>query len=385
MTTVDATTGALSERQVLAAATRLMRGLRAELGEPAAVPDTLPAHPGEVADLLRRTAETAIDRLDRHGEQHPTADELTDIAVSALDLEAEMRRHICGRQARRRGELERYLARLRRVQDPTELSEQTCEAAARGCGVQRVLLSRVRDGVWSPWKLHDSHGIDAATAAWMGTTAIALEDLPLEATVSATGRAATVTDAAGDERVHQPLRRLMQWESFVVAPIAPAGQVLGLLHADRLTESRSVDDDDRDLLWAFAEGLGRIHERATVLERFESQRTLIREATVATESIMSSLHGEIDLVRLVGRQQPPSANTDDLSEDQSLTALDEQLTPRERDVLTLMLKGHANAAIAERLAVTRSTVKSHVRSILRKLGAVNRAEAISRYHDMTKT
>jgi DNA-binding NarL/FixJ family response regulator len=119
-----------------------------------------------------------------------------------------------------------------------------------------------------------------------------------------------------------------------------------------------------------------------VLERFESQRRLIRETAAVTESIMSTLHGEIDLVRLVGSEQAPPPSTEDLTEAHSHGVVGEQLTRREQDVLALIVKGRSNAAIAEQLAVTRSTVKSHVRSVLRKIGAVNRADAISRYHGM---
>jgi DNA-binding CsgD family transcriptional regulator len=57
---------------------------------------------------------------------------------------------------------------------------------------------------------------------------------------------------------------------------------------------------------------------------------------------------------------------------------DAGLTRREHEVLALMVAGMGNAAIAERLVVSRSTVKSHVRTVLRKLGAVNRADAIAR-------
>lgn len=53
------------------------------------------------------------------------------------------------------------------------------------------------------------------------------------------------------------------------------------------------------------------------------------------------------------------------------------LTPRELDVLALMVEGLSNPDIAERLVVSRSTVKFHVSSILSKLGATSRTEAVS--------
>src|SRR5690348_7332101 len=51
----------------------------------------------------------------------------------------------------------------------------------------------------------------------------------------------------------------------------------------------------------------------------------------------------------------------------SAEALDE-LTPREREVLSLVAEGRTNAGIARRLWLTEKTVEAHVRSILLKLG-----------------
>ena len=45
----------------------------------------------------------------------------------------------------------------------------------------------------------------------------------------------------------------------------------------------------------------------------------------------------------------------------------------------LLAGGLSNVQIGERLVIAPATVKSHVRSILRKLGAVNRSQAIGLY------
>jgi DNA-binding NarL/FixJ family response regulator len=51
------------------------------------------------------------------------------------------------------------------------------------------------------------------------------------------------------------------------------------------------------------------------------------------------------------------------------------LTPREREVLTLMADGGTNRQIAARLDISEQSVKNHISNLLRKLGARNRTEA----------
>ena len=55
----------------------------------------------------------------------------------------------------------------------------------------------------------------------------------------------------------------------------------------------------------------------------------------------------------------------------------ETLTPREHEILRLVSEGLGNREIAGRLAISEHTVKFHVSSVLGKLGAGSRTEAVS--------
>ena len=54
------------------------------------------------------------------------------------------------------------------------------------------------------------------------------------------------------------------------------------------------------------------------------------------------------------------------------------LTPRELDVLTALAEGLTNKAIARRLTISLHTVKFHLESLFRKLGARTRTEAVAK-------
>lgn len=64
------------------------------------------------------------------------------------------------------------------------------------------------------------------------------------------------------------------------------------------------------------------------------------------------------------------------SRDEDLT---KTLTSRQIEILALVAEGLNNAEIASRLYLTESTVKWHVRKVLRALGVANRAQAVARY------
>jgi len=91
-------------------------------------------------------------------------------------------------------------------------------------------------------------------------------------------------------------------------------------------------------------------------------------AGIRTASAGMSLLSPDVALRMVERFAPPSARSRDPRV--------EQLTPRETEVLRALAAGRSNGEIAEALVVSPATVKSHVRSLLAKLGLANRSQAI---------
>ena len=61
----------------------------------------------------------------------------------------------------------------------------------------------------------------------------------------------------------------------------------------------------------------------------------------------------------------------------SMTISPDELTPREIEVLRMLAEGLGNKPIAARLAISEHTVKFHISSILDKLGASSRTEAVT--------
>ena len=73
----------------------------------------------------------------------------------------------------------------------------------------------------------------------------------------------------------------------------------------------------------------------------------------------------------------PAGELDELFGNPRPAALAEPLTPREIEVLAMLAEGQSNKAIAYRLGISEHTVKFHVTSIMAKLNAGSRTEAVT--------
>jgi DNA-binding CsgD family transcriptional regulator len=164
-----------------------------------------------------------------------------------------------------------------------------------------------------------------------------------------------VRDAQRAPNVFHPLAHFARTDDYVVAPVVHRGQTVGLLHADRFA-AKLLDEFDREILWTFAVGVGWIIDRLRGMESREPDRKRQEDP----EDV-----GPRDA-------QGPAAGAETVNRLSRLTS-------REEEVLRLMAEGASNAAIGEALVISQATVKSHVRHILRKLGARNRTEAVSQF------
>jgi len=59
-----------------------------------------------------------------------------------------------------------------------------------------------------------------------------------------------------------------------------------------------------------------------------------------------------------------------------------EVSPREREILLLLLKGKSNREIEEALFISMGTVKNHVYSIFQKIGVKNRAQLITLFKNL---
>jgi DNA-binding CsgD family transcriptional regulator len=165
---------------------------------------------------------------------------------------------------------------------------------------------------------------------------------------------------------------LLRSVDYLVAPVIAESRVVALLHVSRSGEG-GLSARDIDVLDTFASAYSLLHQRMLNTERVQQQRTSIaRAAARLTEEADRIAAAAISLdVEYDNRVEPPTIGPD--------SALAATLSDRERQVFERLVVGASNAEIADELVITVETVKTHVKRILRKIGAINRSEAIALY------
>ena len=276
------------------------------------------------------------------------------------------------------------LGRLRQAGSTADLVERAA-AEAHYMGFDRILFSRIDHGLWLASSAYA--GADEGFAHTLVEVGLAnprkLTGTLLEAEMVRRGAPMVVRDPQSNPRVYTELVALTETKAYVAAPVLIWGQPIGLLHADRQAQSVLVDESDRDVLSVFAEGLGIAFERNLLLDKLKAAQHACNEYAQGVNALADDVTVAVMERAALGEGlEPlvPTRSTGTHPPRDRESGVSEMLTRREWDVLHGLAAGKTNAQIAISLFVAEGTVKTHVKHVLRKLGAANRTEAVAKYH-----
>ncbi len=283
--------------------------------------------------------------------------------------------------------LERVTAAIAEVREVTSPREMLLRAPAALCArsaFERAILSLVKGGrMVAEAVFFSGHDRAAATTlAQLQANPLRLEHTLIETELLRRRRATIVVDADVHPRVDRDTARLMGWRSYAAAPLVVGSHVAGVIHADR-GPGQPLDVLDRDVLWEFATGLAQAYESTSLRRTLRDERDQMRqfldwlgarssELTDAPVTLSAGGHARLG-------PPPPLPDSSPGRGRDDRVVFEGLLTRRELDVLRLLAEGATNRAVADALVISSGTVKFHVNSILRKLHAANRAEAVTRY------
>ena len=174
--------------------------------------------------------------------------------------------------------------------------------------------------------------------------------------------------ANGDETVRlvlkfQPDMLLLDLEMPVMDGVETIRRLCQFSHHPRIIVFTAFDDDERIIHAIQAGADGYLLKDRPREEIFKAIRITIEGGSILQPVVASKL------LRHVGLQQ---------KEQEAQQFPLEELTERELEVLLLLAKGMPNKEIAAQLVISERTAKFHVSSIMSKLGATNRTEAVAR-------
>lgn len=358
-------------REVLSATAGLLGG------------DTVAPAPGDLTasdDALDSARRALAGMLESHSEDIPEA-RVAALMLDSVAAQANVKDALLQRRAELANGARDAVSALRNAPSASALAERA-PIEVRRLGFRRALFSRIEQGTW------------------MARSAYAVDDPDFAREIVELGRAnprrlngpllesemvrrcapMVISDAQSNPRVHAEFIRYTRTTSYVAAPVLAWGEPVAMIHVDRDVDSE-VDEFDRSILGTYAEGLGLAIERAQLMERLQAVRRATSDYLAGVHAIADDFTADlVDTAHFGFEPSGESARQNPLTDERG-----DRLTPREWDVLRNLASGKTNAQIATGLFVTEGTVKSHVKHILRKLGATNRTEAVARYHRMIST
>jgi DNA-binding CsgD family transcriptional regulator len=331
--------------------------------------DELQGASGRVQSALGALSE----KLDTRAARGPSGRrDLWRVLVDLHQLERELTERSYVRRVDALERVQEGVRGLGEIGSAAGILDRSADGLGDSSDFDRVVVSSIREGalhVESTW-CRDDRGRAEAELAALRSSPVRL-DYPLVEAELAGRQGLEVVNARS--RSDKRWAEVLGWDSYAVSTLALGGATVGFVHADCHLSRRAIDELDREVLEAYAEGLAQVFERAVLRGRLRGHRSELRGAVDWMNARLSRL-SEASVVSANGEAAPAAAD---------MPELDEVLTPRELEVLRLMARGNTNAAIAKALVVAEGTVKYHVKNVLRKLRAANRADAVARYERMT--
>jgi DNA-binding CsgD family transcriptional regulator len=262
--------------------------------------------------------------------------------------------------------------RLNSAATMPELLRSACEHAGDWCGFDRALVLPIED----------EHVNAALLGALPDPASDALRRRVLSEPVvlrPGSAEAELIRHAEGGRPGAGTAPSLLQaalgLEQFALGAVMPEERVLALMVLDR--HDPPVTDDDRAAVQLFCTLLALSVERLFLRLRMKELSTELRHLTAsALAAMQEALESPVALPRDYGSGPVFAAM---FPAPQTSDRLRELFTPRELQIAGQMVAGRSNREIAAELHLSPETVKGYVGRVLRKLGASNRVDAVSRY------
>ncbi len=171
-----------------------------------------------------------------------------------------------------------------------------------------------------------------------------------------------------------------QKDMLLVAQAASAAEALAAFRAHRpdvtLMDVRLQGSNGTDAVIAIREEFP--HARIIMLTTSDSDGEIHRALRAGAAAYLLKSTPKNDLVNVIrsvneGRRHVPPEVAARLAEHLG----DDDLTPRELEVLRLIRDGHRNKEIAGELAISETTVNFHIKNLVDKLGANDRTHAVT--------
>lgn len=188
-----------------------------------------------------------------------------------------------------------------------------------------------------------------------------IELLTVDDTITVVGQAATGREAVTEARRLKPDVILMDVRMPDTDGITATRELIGTAPDTKVLMLTTFEQDD------YLFGALRAGASGFLLKRARPEELIAAVHTIADGECLLSPSVTRRVIERLAQQPAP-----DLSHNASLTGL----TPREREVLDLIARGLSNREIAAALTIEESTIRTHVKRVLAKLGLRDRIQAV---------